>query len=80
MNDQKRCESCGMPLDSAQYCQYCVDENGNLRDFDELFSRMVAWQAKRNPADSADVLERDTLAYLANMPAWRNHPRVIAKN
>ncbi len=75
----RTCESCGMPIESGHYCQYCTDESGNLQDFEERFARMCAWQAQRNPQASTDEIEQQTLAYLATMPAWRNHPRVAAR-
>ena len=40
---------------------------------------MVAWQARRNPAASRDDLERQTLSYMAILPAWRGHPRVTSR-
>ena len=72
------CQSCGMPIESGQYCEYCTDAEGNLQSFDERFHAMVSWQAKRNPTDSPEKIERDTLAYMAKMPAWRDHPKVRA--
>jgi len=71
------CESCGMPIENGRYCQYCVDETGKLQDFDTRFARMVDWQLSEKGGDRADA-ERDTLAYMANLPAWRDHPRVKA--
>jgi uncharacterized Zn finger protein (UPF0148 family) len=73
------CESCGMPLESGRYCAHCTDENGELQAFDERFSRMVAWQERRNPDASRADLERQTLDYMATLPAWRDHPRVTAR-
>jgi hypothetical protein len=73
------CESCGMPIESGPYCVHCVDADGNLQPFDERFERMVAWQARRDPAAGREELEAATLAYLAGMPAWRDHPRVQAR-
>jgi hypothetical protein len=70
------CESCGMPLESGRYCGYCTDEHGQLQAFDERFARMVDWQARRSPGASREDLERQTLDYMATMPAWREHPRV----
>ena len=72
------CESCGMPIESGRYCEYCTDADGTLQPFDERFDRMVAWQARREPDASREDLEAKTLAYLATMPAWRDHPRVRA--
>jgi len=72
------CESCGMPIETGRYCGYCTDGAGNLQSFDERFERMVDWQARRTPDASRADLEESTLAYMASMPAWRDHPRVKA--
>jgi hypothetical protein len=73
------CESCGMPIESGRYCSYCTDTDGNLQGFDERFERMVGWQARRHPEQSRAEVEAATLAYMATMPAWRDHPRVVAR-
>ena len=78
MTNQNNCESCGMPIESGRYCPYCTDADGNLQDFDTRFATMVDWQARRNPDASREQLEADTRAYLATMPAWRIHPKVVA--
>jgi hypothetical protein len=78
MSDSHGCESCGMPIESGQYCAHCTDADGQLQAFDERFERMVAWQARREPGASRADVEAKTLAYLATMPAWRDHPRVVA--
>ena len=70
------CESCGMPIETGRYCAHCTDESGQLQSFDQRFERMVAWQARRDPGATREELERQTLSYLATMPAWRDHPRV----
>jgi hypothetical protein len=70
------CESCGMPIETGRYCAYCTDENGELQSFDERFARMVGWQERRHPEQSREEVEAATLAYMATMPAWRDHPRV----
>lgn len=72
------CESCGMPIESGHYCVHCTDETGALESFDSRFAKMVAWQTRRAPGSSPAEVERDTLAYLATMPAWRDHPLVRA--
>ena len=55
---------------------HCVDETGALQLFDDRFERMVAWEAGRRPDATRAELEASTLAYMATMPAWRDHPRV----
>lgn len=68
-----------MPIESGPYCQYCVDEQGKLQAFEERFERMVQWQLKKKPNLARAEAERETLAYMAKMPAWREHPRVTAR-
>lgn len=72
------CESCGMPIDNGSYCSYCVDEKGQLQDFETRFERMVQWSLRENPALSREQAEAGTLKYMARMPAWARHPRVLA--
>jgi hypothetical protein len=72
------CESCSMPIESGRYCSYCVDERGELQPFETRFEKMVAWQMRRSPDKSRDVAERETLAFMARLPAWKDHPRVRA--
>ncbi|MET0795431.1 MAG: hypothetical protein ABW061_28190 [Polyangiaceae bacterium] len=72
------CESCGMPIETGQYCAHCVDAQGNLQGFEERFERMVQWQLRQKPNLARAQAERETLAYMQKMPAWQNHPRVSA--
>jgi hypothetical protein len=39
---------------------------------------MVSWQARRSPDKSREALEAETLAYMAKMPAWKDHPKLRA--
>ncbi len=72
-----RCESCGMPIEAGPYCPHCVDARGQLQDFATRFDRMVAWQQRRgSPRAQA---EAETIAYMATMPAWKDHPEVLAR-
>lgn len=70
------CESCGMPIAAGHYCPHCIDADGNLQPFGERFERMVAWAMRNDPAVSRAAAEGNTLAYMAGMPAWRDHPEV----
>jgi hypothetical protein len=67
-----------MPIESGPYCQYCVDDNGELQPFEERFERMIAWQKRKTPDALRADLEAATLAYMRTMPAWKDHPRVKA--
>jgi hypothetical protein len=66
-----------MPIESGAYCKYCVDPQGNLQDFDIRFERMVGWTMRENRKLSREQAEANTLEYMAKMPAWKNHPRVV---
>ena len=79
MNEQHPCESCSMPIETGHYCQHCADEHGVLQSFDERFERMIAWQARRTPDKSRAELEAATIAFMAKMPAWKDHPQVRAR-
>ena len=70
------CDSCGMPIEAGPYCNYCVDDHGKLQPFDERFERMVQWQMRQKPHLDRAQAEKETLAYMARMPAWKDHPRV----
>ncbi|MGA2450098.1 MAG: hypothetical protein ABTD50_15565 [Polyangiaceae bacterium] len=76
--DTHACESCSMPIESGRYCQHCVDDKGALQPFEERFERMIGWQQRKSPKATRAELEVMTLAFMAKMPAWCDHPRVRA--
>ena len=78
MTDKIPCESCSMPIESGPYCDYCTDDAGNLQAFEERFERMTQWVRRQEPGVSPADAESKTLAFMATMPAWRDHPRVVA--
>jgi len=79
MTTTHTCENCGMPIETGRYCTHCTDENGQLQSFDQRFERMTAWQARRHPDAPRDEIERQTLAYMATLPAWQDHPRITSR-
>lgn len=79
MTSTHACESCSMPIETGRYCQYCSTPSGELQPFEERFERMVAWQATRSPEKSRQEVEAATLAFMAKMPAWKDHPRLRGK-
>ncbi len=72
------CESCGMPIANGSYCHHCVDAQGRLQDFDTRFERMVQWALREDASLARGEAEQRTLRYMADMPAWAQHPRVLA--
>ena len=75
--DREKCQSCGMPIEAGPYCAHCIDENGQLQDFDTRFERMVAWAMRRG--GDREKAERDTLDYMATLPAWADHPELARR-
>ena len=47
-----------------------------MQAFEERVERMVQWQLRQKPNLTRPQAERETLAYMAKMPGWRDHPRV----
>lgn len=80
MSSEKRpCQSCGIPIECGAYCEYCVDENGELQEFEERFTRMVQFMKGRQADLAQAEAEAKILDHMATMPAWRDHPRVVAR-
>ena len=71
---QHRCESCGMPVETGPYCQYCVGEDGKLAGFERRLQGMTAFFMGQDPSLDHAEAERRTRAYMATMPAWKDHP------
>jgi type II secretory pathway component PulM len=68
------CQSCGMNIETGQYCQHCTDENGQLQAFDVRFSKMVKWMLRQNQGLSRSSAESQVRRHMAEMPAWRDRP------
>jgi hypothetical protein len=68
-----------MPIETGTYCQYCVTASGELQPFAERFTKMVDWQLRQKPGLSREAAERDTLEFMAKMPAWKDHPNLAAR-
>jgi hypothetical protein len=79
MSTAKKCESCGMPIESGTYCQYCTDATGKLQEFDERLERLTQWTLRQGQAATMTQAEQHALAYMATMPAWKDHPKLAAR-
>lgn len=78
-NHASGCQSCGMAIESGTYCRYCTDENGNLQSFAETVTRMSQFMKRENATLSDAEAEAKTLEHMATMPAWREHPDLLAR-
>jgi len=68
-----------MPIEAGPYCQYCVDESGNLQTFEERLARMTQWMRRTRDGLSQEEVESQAVEYMATMPAWRDHPQLMAR-
>ena len=73
----KFCYSCGAPLESPDfkgpaenYCKYCTDESGNLKDREIVKGGMMqflkSWQPDLDDTQAAIRADH----YMKAMPAW----------
>jgi hypothetical protein len=63
-----------MPVDVGPYCRHCVDETGKLSSFESRLGNMAAFFMGQDPGLERAEAERRTRAYMATMPAWKDHP------
>ena len=68
------CQSCGMPLTDSKpgqvYCQYCTNERGQLRPYEQVFEGTVTgyfMSMHKLPRKEAEKAARE---HLRKMPAW----------
>lgn len=73
-----QCQSCTMPIESGSYCQHCADDSGALHPFEETFERFRQWTLREEPGLSPEEVHTKVLAFMAGVPAWKDHPRVRA--
>jgi len=72
------CYSCGAIVQKMQpkekaYCEYCIDNEGNLKNRDVIKQGIAGWLSQWTPEDLSDeqALKRAEL-YLQSMPEWAN--------
>ena len=73
------CQSCSMPIESGDYCTYCVDSSGRLHSFDETLARMTQFAMRRLGVADPAAAKAQTLEFMATMPAWRDHPELARR-
>ncbi len=81
MSDQRSCESCGMPLQSAEdfggglldnkYCVHCTDEGGNLRPYEQVLENLKGFAIRTMGVPEEEALQIAQEG-LSRLPAWRN--------
>lgn len=79
MNEKKPCQSCGMPIETGTYCRHCTNERGELQSFGETLERMTQFLMRTRGITDRAQAQRQTLDYMTRMPAWREHPDLLAR-
>lgn len=68
------CQSCAMPLADAKpgqmYCEYCVDESGTLRPYEQVFEGTVSGYFMAMQKMARPQAEKAAKEHLAKHPAW----------
>jgi hypothetical protein len=80
--NKKKCESCGMPMNSIvdfgngnpenNYCKHCTDKNGNLKPYEEKvidFKNMLIKRYNYNE----DHAVKTAKEMLSKFKAWENN-------
>lgn len=73
---ERKCESCGMPLKEADnmYCEYCVDSDGNLKDFETKFQETVQFVLNHMKLGKAEA-EVFAMETMSKQLAWADRFR-----
>jgi hypothetical protein len=81
MEEHKLCESCGMPMKSAEdfgggrpdnlYCVYCTDEAGNLKPYEEVLENMKGFAIKTMGISGHEALQMAKEG-MSKLPAWKD--------
>lgn len=81
LKDVVGCLSCGMPMEHTQreaasevakLCPRCVDSDGHLKSYNEVFERLVAHHFMKEKGMSRPEAEKAALERMSELPAWRD--------
>ncbi len=77
---EKACESCGMPMKTAEehgggdinnlYCRYCTDAEGKLKSREEVREGMIQFYVK-SQGKPREEAEKFVDEQMRKMPAWK---------
>jgi hypothetical protein len=79
---EKYCISCGMPLknkedigcevDKGTVCNYCINEDGSVKNCIEVFDSGVEFFMHSVPGIDKDLAERITRKNMKGQPLWQD--------
>jgi hypothetical protein len=65
----KKCESCGMPIEKGKYCEYCAPD-GKLKSREEIREGWISF-AVNSEGISRKTAEKRVDEEMRMMPAWK---------
>jgi len=74
MTHSHTCDSCSMPS-KRPVLSVLRQRAGRASALRGALRAHGSWQARRSPEKNREALEAETLAFMAKMPAWKDHPR-----
>jgi len=85
---EKFCQACGMPLtkkedfaggdENANFCCYCVNEDGSVKSCDEIFEGGVQFFISQIGGDR-EMAEKITRKNMNGLPYWQDKDCEILK-
>jgi hypothetical protein len=67
--NNKRCESCGIPIKKGEYCEYCAPD-GKLKSREEIREGWINFSAK-NEGISREEAEKKIDEEMKKLPFWK---------
>jgi hypothetical protein len=76
--DVKICEACGGPVEEGKYCAHCLDENGNLKSYEDVLNDGIEWAMSEEGEkilgrkfEDKDETKKMIEEHMKTLPAWK---------
>ncbi|MFC1801869.1 hypothetical protein ACFLY7_00280 [Patescibacteria group bacterium] len=74
----KKCEACGGPVEEDKYCVHCLEENGNLKSYNEILNGGIEWAMSEEGEkiigkkyENEEEVKKMIEENMAKLPAWK---------
>ena len=79
MNEEiKTCEACGGPVEEGKYCAHCLDENGNLKSYEDVMEGGIEWAMSEEGEkvlgqkfEDKEEAKKMIEVHMKTLPAWK---------
>jgi len=76
--DVKKCEACGGPTEGEKHCSHCLDENGNLKSYEDILNDGIEWAMSDEGEkilgrkfEDKDETKKMIEEHMKTLPAWK---------